>query len=228
MELSLKHQILNNVDSIGVVDSKIDTAIADTTIALTAQGVRISDVEQGLTNEISRATGKEQILEQQLGNAEVAILENRRFAIFCETFEYDGLLTTNTYPFSCGSGLQDSGTDFGLYIPYRFKLIGISLQSKDTVLPAEPREGQSLELVVQSNAPGGGIITSNNYVATRPYNYTLNNYFTNTADSFESAVGVLSIKVGLLTTGGDAQPTIGDLHSKYRVSLFLQRLSDVD
>lgn len=225
MELSLKHQILNNVDSISTVANSVgtlagdlQTAVTETTASLVSLGNRTSAVETGLTNEINRASGRETQLEESFSILATTVSQQ----VFIQTFEYDGLLTSDTYPFSCGSGLQDLSPGFGLYIPYSYKVMGCTVQVKDTEAPAV-LDGQSIELILTATNTSGGFLGDVNYIITKPYDPPLINYYDNTSLELATSPAILSIKVGLLTTGGDAQPTIGDIHSKYRVSLFIQR-----
>jgi len=163
----------------------------------------LSGVETDLQNEITRATVAEVGLTGDVN------LINTRLG-FCQTMEYDGALSINTYPFCMGAGVPSS-EKFGFFVNKPFKLTGYSFQVEsestdiNVTLKIEGRDYDPITKTVQGPAPTWDVDAS---VGNTKFN--VDSYM----NALEHTQGVVSVRVNGAGLGAQSD--------RYRLTLFFE------
>ena len=158
-------------------------------------------------------------------SSETALSNNLTNNVFSQTFEYDGQITTNTYPFSIGGGLHDTSNDFGFLIPFRYKILGFSAQAKNSIVDnaTQTTIKIGLECLDLNNNQLGELEYQLSRIDPNGLIYRISDI----SQSLEVNAGILSLGVREIYNSGDMVSTCGDAQSKYRISIFFQRVPEL-
>ena len=222
-ETQLTTDISAAVQATEQVAADLSTAIQTTTVSILAIEANAQQLSLDIQNEQNRAVSAEGALSTELSGISSVVSVNEANSMFCETFEFDGQIQPNTYPFSMGAGLQDSGTNFGLLVPFRYKIVGFSAQAKNSVPDSLPTV--MIKLGVECRSTSGTELGELEYHLSRS-DAGLVYYLLDSSQTLEVDAGILSLGVREMYEGGDQVPTVGDQFSKYRVSVFIKRVSE--
>lgn len=199
------NQIGANVASNITRLASVENTLTNVEPIITDNVNRLDVVESSLSSEITRATSAEAGLINDVN------LINTRLG-FCQTMEYDGVLsTTNSYPFCMGAGVPSS-SKFGFFIHKPFKLTGYSfhVESESTdinvALKIEGREYDPITKTIQGPNP--------TWIADASVGNTKFNvdYY---MDAVEHIEGVVSVRV-------DSTAGVGNQSDRYRLTLFFE------
>ena len=185
---SLKNQIADVQTSVEVLSE--------------ATSESIQTVETSLQNEVDRATFAENALQNNVN------LINTRLG-FCQTMEYDGSLSLNTYPFCMGAGVPSS-EKFGFFVNRPFKLTGYSFHVEsessgvNVALKIEGREYDPITKTVQDTVTWDVDAS----VGNSKFNV---DHYVNAVERIES---VVSVKV--------VGSQLGAQSDRYRLTLFFE------
>lgn len=225
-EKSLKHLISDETSRAETAENQLSTEISTASLQF-SESIQVieSDIQQinlDVLNEKTRAETVENQLSTSITTAETAILSNENNLVFCETFEFDGQIQAHTAPFSCGAGISDSSVDFGIGIPFKYKVVGFSACAKNSVI--DPYNTVLIKLGVHCNATNGAELGELEFHLKRDDPNALVYYLLDTSKTVEAGAGILSLTVRDIYDSGNSVQTCGDQYSKYRVTLFIKRV----
>lgn len=127
---------------------------------------------------------------------------NFRRECFCSTAEAEGLLITDTYPFSLGAG-SVSETAFGIPIFFKHRVLGVALSSvSDDLIPL-------VEFFIEHKDSNGQITIIDNFFMNN------SKFVSRKISSSELPAGQICIRVGEVSE-------LSDQFAKYRVAIYLQ------